>query len=562
MAASSNYWKERMTVLEDQQYQNSAAYYKDVQDQFQQASNSIQKDIEKWYQRLADNNDISYASARKFLKESERKEFKWDVEQYIKAGQENALDQRWMKELENASARYHISYLEAMKLQARQHAELLSTQFEGGMTDFLRSSYADQHYRTVFEIARGAGIGHNFARLDTRQIDMVIRRPWAQDGKNFSDRIWTNKEKLVNSLHTELTQSIIRGSNPRQAINNLAKTMNVSRSQAGTLIMTESAAIASAAQKDCFKELGVEEYEVLETLDGSTCDICQEMDGKVFKMSEYEVGMTAPPFHPRCRGCTVPHFDDEFSDGGQRAARGEDGKTYFVPADMKYQEWEKQFIDEKMPSKADSKWPQKKEKITKEEYRELMQYASDKGIALSGFKQFDGDIELIKDTIDSASEIADKFPKIKTGSRRFTIELDSHMSADDFAITSGHIVRINADAFRNREVLQQEYANLVKEGWFAKGTTYQSIIKHEAGHVVANLYDINSLEVAKQVTGIQSNVTVMSFIEENLSQYSVSYADGREIISECFSSAFGSDEPSEFALKFVEKCATMKIEGR
>lgn len=344
MAASSSYWKERMAVLEDRQYQNSAAYYKDVQDQFQQASNSIQKDIEKWYQRLADNNDISYASARKFIKESERKEFKWDVEQYIKAGQENALDQRWMKELENASARYHISYLEAMKLQARQHAELLSTQFKGGMTDFLCSSYADQHYRTAFEIARGTRIGHNFARLDTRQIDMVIRRPWAQDGKNFSDRIWTNKEKLVNSLHTELTQSIIRGSNPRQAINNLAKTMNVSRSQAGNLIMTESAAIASAAQKDCFKELGVEEYEVLETLDGSTCDICQEMDGKVFKMSEYEVGMTAPPFHPRCRGCTVPHFDDEFSNEGQRAARGEDGKTYFVPADMKYQEWEKQFV--------------------------------------------------------------------------------------------------------------------------------------------------------------------------------------------------------------------------
>lgn len=344
MAGNSGYWKDRMADLEDQQYQNSAAYYKDIQDQFRQASNNIQMDIEKWYQRLADNNEISYASARKFLKESELREFKWDVKRYIKAGEENAVDQRWMKELENASARYHISYLEAMKLQTRQHAELLSTQFDGGMTDFLHKSYADQYYRTAFEITKGTGVGRNLARMDSRQVDMVIRKPWAQDGKDFSDRIWTNKEKLVNSLHTELTQSIIRGSDPRQAINNLAKTMNVSRSQAGTLIMTESAAIASAAQKDCFKELGVEEYEVLETLDGSTCDICQEMDGKVFKMSEYEVGMTAPPFHPRCRGCTVPHFDDEFSDEGQRAARGEDGKTYFVPSNMKYQEWEKQFV--------------------------------------------------------------------------------------------------------------------------------------------------------------------------------------------------------------------------
>ena len=77
-----------MEALEDEQYQRCAAYYKDVQEQFRQVSNSLQMDIERWYQRLADNNGISYASAKKFLKESELEEFKWTVEQYIKAGQE------------------------------------------------------------------------------------------------------------------------------------------------------------------------------------------------------------------------------------------------------------------------------------------------------------------------------------------------------------------------------------------------------------------------------------------------------------------------------------------
>lgn len=340
-----DYWKGRMAALEEDQYRKGAGYYKDVQEQFRRASNSIQMDIERWYMRLAENNDISYAAAKRLLKKGELEEFKWDVQQYIKAGEENAIDRRWMKELENASARHHISYLEAMKLQVQQHAELLSAEFEGGMTDFLHKSYADSFYHTAYEIAKGTGVGTNLARLDDKRIDAVIKRPWAQDRASFSDRIWTNRQKLVNSLHTELTQNIIRGGSPQKAIDSLARTMDVSRAQAGRLIMTESAAIASAAQKDTLKELGVEQYEILATLDGKTSEICREMDGKVFDMKDYEVGVTAPPFHPNCRSTTVPYFDDEITDEEERAARNEEtGETYYVPANMKYREWEKEFV--------------------------------------------------------------------------------------------------------------------------------------------------------------------------------------------------------------------------
>lgn len=343
-AKDKDYWGKRMAALEDDQYQRSATYYKDVQRQYIRASNSMQMDIMRWYQRMADNNGISYAGARKLLKKNELEEFKWTVEDYIKAGEENAVDQRWMKELENASARHHISYLEAMKIQMQHHAELLSTEFVGGMTDYLHKAYREQYYRTAFEVAKGTGVGTNLARLEDRRMDAIIRHPWAQDGENFSSRIWTNKDKLVRNLHTELTQNIIRGESPQKAIDSLSRTMEVSWSQAGRLIMTESAAISSAAQKDCLKELGVEKYEILATLDGQTSEICRDMDGKVFDMKDYEVGTTAPPFHPNCRSTTVPYFDDEFTEGEQRAARDGAGKTYYVPADMKYREWEKRYI--------------------------------------------------------------------------------------------------------------------------------------------------------------------------------------------------------------------------
>jgi len=380
-AKKNTYWQKRFEALEDGQYQNSAAYYRDLQEQFRRASNDMQLDIGRWYQRLADNNDISLAGAKRLLKKNELEEFHWSVEQYIKAGRENAVDERWMKELENASARHHISYLEAMKLQVQQHAELLSTEYEGGMTDFLHKSYANNYYHSAFEVAKGTGVGSNLAKLDKRQIDMVIRKPWAQDGANFSDRIWTNKQKLVNTLHTELSQSIIRGSSPQKAIDNLAKTMDVSRSQAGRLVMTESAAIASAAKQDCLKDLGVDRYEIVATLDSHTSEICRDLDGEVFDLKDYEVGVTAPPFHPNCRTTTAPYFDDGFMAGDQRAARDETtGKTYYVPADMKYGEWKKQFVDEaeESPRKATKgtygvDWP----KIQSHGYRKSLEKLSD-----------------------------------------------------------------------------------------------------------------------------------------------------------------------------------------
>ena len=378
---NSAYWQKRMAALEDSQYKQSAEYYKDVQKQYREASNSIQMDIERWYQRLADNNNLSYAGAKKLLKKDELDEFHWSVEQYIKAGEENAVDQRWMKELENASARHHISYLEAMKLQTQQHAELLSTEFEGGMTEFLHKSYGDQYYHTAFEIAKGTGVGSNMAQIDSRTIDTLIRKPWAQDGKNFSDRIWTNKDKLVNNLHTELTQSILRGADPKQAIGNLAKTMEVSKAQAGRLIMTESAAVSAAAQKECFKDLDVERYEILVTLDSHTSDICQEMDGKVFEMKDYEVGTTAPPFHPNCRSTTIPYFDDEFTEDEERSARDDDtGKTYYVPTDMKYEEWEKKFVineNEEQKSKVVTKAKINEQYINSLEYRKQFDNLTD-----------------------------------------------------------------------------------------------------------------------------------------------------------------------------------------
>jgi SPP1 gp7 family putative phage head morphogenesis protein len=341
MAKSRDYWRNRFELLLDAELKKSESYLKDMEKAYIQTMSEIEKDIAKWYQRFAKNNEISLSEAKRLLKSDELKEFHWTVEEYIKHGQKNALNQAWMKELENASSRVHISRLESLRLQLQQHVEKLYGGQIEGVERLMKEAYQDQYYHVAFEIQRGFEVAFTLQALDETKLTKVVSKPWTVDRMTFSDKIWRDKNLLVNTLHTELTQSIARGEAPDRMISVISKKMNTSRNNAGRLVMTESAFFSSAAQKDTFKDLDVERYEIVATLDHKTSPICQDLDGKVFKMSEYEPGITANPFHPWCRTTTVPYFEDNH---GERFARDRDGKGVYISSSIKYPEWKKKYV--------------------------------------------------------------------------------------------------------------------------------------------------------------------------------------------------------------------------
>lgn len=338
---NQEYWRTRFELLEEAQAQNSAKFYKQIERQYKRATRDLEKDLTYWYERFAKNEGVTLADAKKILDKGELAAFKMTVEEYIEKGE--SLDPKWAAELERASVRMHVSRLEAMKLQMQQHAEELASGMASLFDDYAVSAYKQQYYHVAYEVQKGIGVGWAFNKIDKEQIKRVISKPWAQDGKNFSARIWDNRTKLVNELHTTLTSAIARGENPSKTISALTAKMDTSRFNAGRVVMTESAFINSAATKDALKGLDVEKYEILATLDRRTSQVCRDMDGKVFELKDYEVGSTAPPFHPFCRTTTVPWFEDEAE--GFRASRGDDGKYYLVPENMTYHDWEKAFVD-------------------------------------------------------------------------------------------------------------------------------------------------------------------------------------------------------------------------
>ena len=345
---NAEYWERRFEAIEQMATETGESAIRSMERHFANAQRDLQNQISGWYTRFATNNEIDLADARRLLNSNELAEFRWSVEEYIDFAKQNTVSGQWVRQLENASARVHISRLEALQIQTQSTMERLFGNQLDSVDSILKRQFLDNYHHTMFEIQSGLNVGWDIAGINESQLQALLNKPWTLDGRTFSDRIWTDKQRLVNELHKELSQGLIIGTPPNVIIDNLAASMNTSKSNAARLVMTESAALAATARKKSYRETGVEMVKIIATLDKKTSKICRKMDGKIVRMDEYEVGVTVPPFHPWCRSTTAPYFDDEFShlfEGGERAARDKNGKTYYVPSDMKYPEWKETFVD-------------------------------------------------------------------------------------------------------------------------------------------------------------------------------------------------------------------------
>ncbi|WP_236883716.1 polymorphic toxin type 50 domain-containing protein [Clostridium botulinum] len=337
---SKDYWKKRSEVVAGKQFKKTDNYILSLHLEYMEALSSIQKDIEVFYARFSQNNEISLQEAKRLLNSNELREFKMDLKEFTRKAKDNK-NLQWEKELNNVSYKVRVTRLQALQTQIRNSIEDLYSRQQDNATSLLNGVYKDTYYRNIFEVHKGLGIGINFAKLDANTINKVITEPW--HGDNYSSRIWNNKDKLIMELQTNLTQAFIRGDSIDKTSKIIAERMEVGKSRARTLVNTESANIVSKATFNSYIGSGVvKEYEILATLDLHTSKICRSMDGKVFKVSEKEIGVNAPPFHPNCRTTTIAHFPDAIDE--ERIARDSEGKVYYVNGNIDYAQWYKENV--------------------------------------------------------------------------------------------------------------------------------------------------------------------------------------------------------------------------
>lgn len=296
MSRRKPYWERRSEQVLLQAEQDAAIVHAKMIKAYNSALMHVQKEIEAFYDRVfSEGLAIRHVDAAK--------------------GNRLAMLQRQIAD--------------QLKELGDTEEKLLKTHLEAA----LKESYT----MTIFNVQQFSGVGASFLMPTDKRVKQIMSYPWS--GFNFSQRIWKDKEKLGSTIEEVLARNLVRGVGSRPTIAEVAAKMDVSMRHAETLVLTESAYIAAQGTAEGYATAGIEQYEVLATLDTRTSDTCREQDGKRYNMEDMKVGTNYPPFHARCRTTTVPVIEDVPE--GMRRARGDGGEGYLVPASMTYEQWKK-----------------------------------------------------------------------------------------------------------------------------------------------------------------------------------------------------------------------------
>lgn len=557
---NGEYWKRRFEALDAAGAKYGVDAYKEIEEAFMQAQRDIRRDIDIWLSRLAKNNNVSLYEAKKMLVGNELKEFKWDVKQYIKYGKENAPGGKWMKQLENASAKFHISQLEAIKVRTQQSLEKAFGAELDIVDRLVHKTFTDGYYKSAFEIQKGLGIGWRIGEIDQRRLDKIVSKPWAADGKTFSDRIWSKKNKMINELHQELTRNCIYGRSLEDTIKQMEqyvdKSVKNARSAAKRLVVTENAAFRVNSHYEGLKEVGTEKYEIMLTIDAKTCPVCIEMNGKVFSISEFQLGVTAPPFHPNCEtGTLVPVTED-----WDEILNGEE------LGDTEFEEWLDRFVEGDKEGLTE---------VDKSENSGIINLYKGKGLSVVS------DDDIAPNTIKAISEATEKvtsdFKILEKYSEdvRFS-DVVGGLAENVYRPDTGlNVISLDKKSFSNPsellEILKKDFIS----GKSYETDTIQSLIAHEMGHNAhvalalkrvgieygkpLSLFETSDLN--EQYRKISEEIYNAAFKDELLQEIwdqcsnelgSITVGNPRELIAQSFGNYYFGVTKSKIAKKIVK----------
>lgn len=337
----TDYWKNRFIKSTKDVFDSDEEYVKEIFKIYESTIEDLDSEI---FKLLNSMEDVSMAEAKKLLNKYETRSFKSGLDEFRKASK-GFISPDVEKELDIVSRRVRISRLQAMQVSMKSKVASLLNQEQKKLFAHLSNKFTSSYYKDLYELQRITGY-KNINSLSKDFVNNILNTSWTNDGENFSDRIWKRKDKLLNTLDTELRQGLITGKRPDEITKVISDKLEVSKSNAKRLVLTESSAVHSQSRKAMYERMGVEKYEVVATLDLRTSDICRKLDGKVFDVKDYERGVTAPPFHVYCRSTTVPYYNDDIQadiENTRMARDPETGKSIRVEK-LTYNEWYDKYV--------------------------------------------------------------------------------------------------------------------------------------------------------------------------------------------------------------------------
>lgn len=337
---NNEYWADRAVKRAESKWKTEAQTEKELAKQYNMALDSIRLKVTDIYTKYATDNKLTYGEAVLLLNTGELELYRARIQQLANQAPTDEIK----AEIELFLRSKEVTRLNALANEINAELYTLGYTAQQTIEESLSKSYETTVYETVFDNAVRTGFFFGAVKLSVDAIKEAIRVPIA--GTSFSDAIWDNRALLAKNLKRTITEGLMHGYGNQKMARDLASAMDSNYKNSLRIIRTETGKVVARGTHDGYKRSRtVQKYQIQATLDRRTSKICQHQHLKVYTLDEFQEGSTAPSFHPSCRTCIVPYYDEEDLAEAEMWANKKDGGVRKVPANTSYSEWYEKYVN-------------------------------------------------------------------------------------------------------------------------------------------------------------------------------------------------------------------------
>lgn len=459
--SSNTYWRDRELEWKKKRLKDEKQYADEIQEIYANMMDSVEKEIESFFSRYANKENITMAEAKKRVSNIDIEAYKRKAKKYVK--EKNFSDEA-NEQMRLYNLAMKVNRLELLKANIGLELVAGHDELKSYTGDKLEGAYLE-------EIKRNASILGNIV-IDNAKMAKTVADTSFKNA-TFSERIWVNQDQLKNSLSSVLSSALIQGKNPREFIPQIRKKFDVSRCNAERLLRTEIARVQTQAQIESYEANGIDEYEYVACGLKDVCPLCKEMDGKVFKLKDMEIGENAPPIHPNCHCALAPHSDrKEYEKWLDGLANGDHS--------LRFDEWKerqsdksKSFLMSKVKSKLAEASNDKRYADLSTEWKNDFNIEIDESVKELNYSSVSRALKSLRNMLNQYPEINKYVNRIST--------------SDNGAMVfrpSKNDISLNPEYFKGPDAYSKLIKEQVRKGYWIKGTTIESDMVHEAAHVL------------------------------------------------------------------------------
>lgn len=294
---SEEYWRERSIDRDNAAKKSENKIIKEMNQLYKNSLLDIKKEFNNWFNTYATDNNLTFAEAQRTLTPMELRQYKEHLD--------------ILKKIYNASHNPYIK-VQIAKLGARANVSRYMALIDSIDKILIETAYniqisIEEHLIGIYQReyqGTMAVLGIEGVVIPDKAIKEVIEYPYA--GAMFSDRIWRNKDQLLNYINNDLAKGLIKGDSIQKMSISLMNRCNTLYYQASRLVRTETNYAMNQGHKNAYKDTGITHFKFLSYLDPRTSPQCNELDGQVIAIEDAQVGKNMPPMHPNCRSTIIP----------------------------------------------------------------------------------------------------------------------------------------------------------------------------------------------------------------------------------------------------------------